>query len=472
VPPVRAKDTYSSARIDLRKDSPWPRKPKEPIPLPDPARPFEADLPGGVSVRLPLALYADAKHTLPRGGPTEALPPVFRPSGKDRATRLAAVVLAWNAMQHFYPYFDVVETDWPGALRIALARARDDADEAAFLATLRRLVAGLHDGHGYAILTNAPRLFYLPVRWTWVNDQAVVAAVAADAPKGIKPGDLIVKVNGVTVAETIAARLPEMSGAKRRWARRMALGSLVGGPEGSELTLELQTGMDRPRAVTVRRTSPPGRFIALPVEPRPTPVAELNDGIWYVDVGRTNEKEFTDALPRLAKARGLIFDLRGYPNISLTAPLANLTEKVMEGPPAFLPVVLYPDRKWMGFIQGRSLGIEPALPLLRAKAVFLTDARAISAAETFLGIVRQYKLGTILGEPTAGTNGNVRVMGLPGGYEIRFTGIKVLNYDGSQFHGRGIRPDILVRRTRPGVTAGRDEVLEEAVRFLQDPKGR
>jgi hypothetical protein len=470
VPPVRAKDTYSSVRIDLKKESPWPRNPKEQIPIPDPARPFEADLPGGVSVQLPLALYADDARTLPRGGPTEAPPPGFRASAKDQATRLAAVILAWNAMQHFYPYFDVVDTDWSGALRTTLDRAREDADEVAFAATLRRLVAGLHDGHGYAILHGAPPLSFLPLRWTWTDDLPVVTAVGALAPKGIKSGDLIVKVNGRTVAETIAERLPEISGARRRWARRAALGSLAGGPEGSEVTFELQTGTEPPRTVTLRRTLSLDRFILLPGEPRPAPVADLGEGLWYVDVGRATEKEFTDALPRLAKARGLVFDLRGYPRISLTAPLANLTEKHLEGPPVFLPVVLYPDRKSMGFLQGRSVAVDPAEPLLRAKVVFLTDARAVSAAETFLAIVQHYKLGTIIGEPTAGTNGNVRVMGLPGGYEIRFTGIKVLNYDGSQFHGRGIQPDILARRTRPGVTAGRDEVLEEALRFLRGRK--
>jgi hypothetical protein len=470
VPPVGTKDKYSSARIDLKKEAPWPRPPKEKIPLPDPAQPFEADLAGGVSVRLPLALCADADRTLPRGGPTEPLPPDFRPSGKDRATRLAAVILAWNAMQHFYPYFDVVETDWPAALRDALARAREDADEAAFTATLRRLVAGLHDGHGYAILKDTPPSFFLPVRWTWVNEQPIVAAVSAEGSRGIKPGDLIVKIDGRTVPETMAARAPEMSAATKLSARRAAVGSLALGPKDSEITMQLQTGTDQPRMVTLRRTLTPAQFIKLPGEPRPAPVAELKDGIWYVDVTRANEKEFTDALPQLAKARGFVFDLRGYPRISLTAPLSNLTEKAIEGSPLFLPVVLYPDRKWMGFLQGRNLGIEPAQPLLRAKTVFLTDARAISAAETFLVIVQHFKLGTIIGEPTAGTNGNVRVVELPGGYEIRFTGIKVVNYDGSQHHGRGIQPDLLVRRTRQGVAAGRDEVLEEALSFLRGRK--
>ena len=53
---------------------------------------------------------------------------------------------------------------------------------------------------------------------------------------------------------------------------------------------------------------------------------------------------------------------------------------------------------------------------------------------------------------------------LPAGFEIQYTGIKVLNFDGSNFHTRGVVPDIVTRRTLRGVAQGRDEVLERAIR--------
>ena len=60
-------------------------------------------------------------------------------------------------------------------------------------------------------------------------------------------------------------------------------------------------------------------------------------------------------------------------------------------------------------------------------------AGAISYAESTMGIVEYYKLGEILGEATAGTNGNVNPFMLPGGYTITWTGMKVLcTDDGSQ----------------------------------------
>jgi len=84
-----------------------------------------------------------------------------------------------------------------------------------------------------------------------------------------------------------------------------------------------------------------------------------------------------------------------------------------------------------------------------------------------MGIVEHYKLGEIVGEPTAGTNGNINPFTVPGGYSIVFTGMKVLKQDGSQHHGVGIQPTIPVSRTRAGIAAGRDEMLERAIKAVK-----
>jgi hypothetical protein len=117
----------------------------------DPDQIFSADLGAGLSARVPLKLFADATGTLPASADALKSEPAGQEliSGNDRSARLAAVALAWNVFQHFYPYFDVVETDWPHALVTALTTAATDADERAFVDTLSRLLAALHDGHGW-----------------------------------------------------------------------------------------------------------------------------------------------------------------------------------------------------------------------------------------------------------------------------------------------------------------------------------
>ena len=107
--------------------------------------------------------------------------------------------------------------------------------------------------------------------------------------------------------------------------------------------------------------------------------------------------------------------------------------------------------------------VAPQSPRFRAKVAFVTDGRAISYAETYLGIVEHYKLGEIVGSATAGTNGNINPFSLPGGYGVVWTGMKVLKHDGSHHHGVGIQPTVAVARTIAGVAEGKDEVLERAI---------
>ncbi|HLH05897.1 MAG TPA: hypothetical protein VKW78_01530 [Terriglobales bacterium] len=51
---------------------------------------------------------------------------------------------------------------------------------------------------------------------------------------------------------------------------------------------------------------------------------------------------------------------------------------------------------------------------------------------------------------------------------MTWTGMKVLKQDGSLHHGVGIRPTIPVSPTRAGIAAGKDEVLERALREARE----
>src|SRR5262249_51094909 len=127
-------------------------------------------------------------------------------SGNDRATRFAAVALAWNVFHNFYPYFDVVGTDWPGELTKALTTAATDADERAFRTTLLRLVAALHDGHGYVV---NPKVYApthaLPLAWVIAGDKLVITRVTGEAvDAGLKAGDVVLAIGGEPIEQVFA----------------------------------------------------------------------------------------------------------------------------------------------------------------------------------------------------------------------------------------------------------------------------
>ena len=193
-------------------------------------------------------------------------------------------------------------------------------------------------------------------------------------------------------------------------------------------------------------------------------MSEIRPGIFYFDLDRASDKDFEEALPKLASARGVIFDLRGYPKMGPVF-LQHLSDKPLKSARWNIPMLTQPDGRGWDWRKS-SWDLQPKTPRIKGKVAFLTDGGAISYAETCLGIVEAFKLAEIVGEPTAGTNGNVNPVKLPGGYTITWTGMKVLKHDGSQHHGIGILPTVPMKPTQAGLAEGRDEVLEKGVEVV------
>jgi C-terminal processing protease CtpA/Prc len=133
----------------------------------------------------------------------------------------------------------------------------------------------------------------------------------------------------------------------------------------------------------------------------------------------------------------------------------------------FIPINIYPDREKTSW-QASRWTIEPKLPFIKTKFAILTSPSDQSSYETALGFVNYYKLGNLVGDSTAGCNGNVNYLPLIGKYSIRWSGMKVLKHDGSQHHLIGFYPDFPVVRTKEAVLQGKDEYLDKAKEILKE----
>ncbi len=427
--------------------------------------PWRGHLAGGVAALVPLALDFDGAHTLPIATVATPSDPVATLLASDRATRLASVIIAWNIPQHFYPYFDVTGGDWPGELRIALGRAASDDGEEALWHTLRRLYGALHDGHGYVSHMDAPTSHVAPWTWSRVEGELVITRVAPACACDLLAGDVVTSIDGSTVEDVLAQAGEEASAATPQFLDYLVLSNLrVDGPRTMRLEVRRAAAM---HAVDVPFLPAEQVNDALR-EVRPADGAEVAPGVRYFDLDGSSGERFTAALSALASADVVIFDLRGYPAGAIDLALAHTTATRVSTPQWHTPRVPRPDREHMSFTQD-SWDVEPALPHL-PRVIFLTDGRAVSAAETYLGIVEGHDLAEIVGGPTAGTNGNENPFTVPGGYWLWWTGLKVLKHDGSRHHGVGIQPTVPVAPTIAGVAAGRDEVLERAIEVAQAPE--
>lgn len=430
----------------------------------DPKTILKVDLGGGVSAEVPTVLLVANNVTMPKTAePTVPKGVRSTPTGNDRTTRLAAVALGWNVFEHFYPYFDVVKTDWPATLATALTAAATDANERAFLDTLRKMVGSAQDGHGFVSHSSDDRYAQPPILADWVEGKFVVTQVGSGVTSP-RAGDEILQIDGKPVDALWASEESMISGATPQWRRARGRSAMLAGPDGSTVALQVRTGSAAPTTVSLKRA-----LGGAPKEKRPKAIEEIKVGIWYVDLdgGRITMDDYKKVLRDLTSAEGVIFDMRGYPGDVAMDVLRRAASEPITSALWNVPTVTKPDHQDMTFAKSRWPLATPEVPKFRGKVVFITDGRAISYAESVMGIVENYKLGAIVGEPTAGTNGNINPFLLPGGYNVVFTGMKVLKHDGTTHHGVGIKPTVPVSRTIAGIAAGKDEFLEKAIAVVR-----
>jgi C-terminal processing protease CtpA/Prc len=320
------------------------------------------------------------------------------------------------------------------------------------------MVEALGDGHGYVF---HPELTLyggaLGIAVDRIEDAVVVTASVDDR---VRIGDQVVSIDGQPARGWMAAREKLASGSPQ-WKRRRALSALVDGGEGSTVKLALQGADGAQREVTLTR----GKRES-PVHERPgDAVRTLANGIYYVDLDRAPMSDIEPHIGAMAAAPGVIFDLRGYPNANHDI-LRHLLTAPDDRKWMFVAKIIYPDRQRQQGWDPHGWHLLPAKPNIGGTVVFLTDERAISYAESVMGYVAGYNLGEIVGGPTAGANGNVNPIRLPGGFRFSFTGMRVLKHDGSRLPGKGFAPTVPCHRTIAGVRAGRDEILEKAVEII------
>jgi C-terminal processing protease CtpA/Prc len=366
--------------------------------------------------------------------------------------------MLWSAAEYFYPYFGKDRTDWSLAADEAFRRAAQDSGACEFLETLRRLAARLHDGHAYVSHACDSLAFVAPIRWTWIGDELVVRSMAQLAENGPHPGDVILTIDGQPTARRFEEVQATISSATPQWARYWSQYLMSLSRTSTPVRLEYADSAGALRTVVIPRI----RARSFPIESFPDSVREIRPGIFYIDLGRIDDDVFEQMLPRLVSARGIVFDVRLYPRNVSKVVLAHLIDRPVLSPLCLIPILRYPDRvgaEW----DSTQWTIDPEPPRIQAPVAFLIDGRAISWAETLLSFVENNHLGMLVGEPTAGADGNVASFMLPGGYEARFSGMRVLKPDGSPLHGIGILPTVPVSPTRSAFAEGRDRLLEEAI---------
>jgi carboxyl-terminal processing protease len=269
-----------------------------------------------------------------------------------------------------------------------------------------------------------------------------VSSVLADTPAedaGLRPGDVIVAVDGLDVSGVDVDRAAE----------------LIGGDVGT--TVHLSVVRDGgPVALDVVRAQIPLQDVR---------TRTLDGGVGYVQVLRFAEgtaDQVRDALEDLlasgAREAGVVLDLRGNAGGLAEEAYAAAGLFLDGGPVARISqpghderVVQAPEDSWLG-----------AFPI-----AVLVDAGTASAAEILAGALQDRGRGVLVGIRTYGKGSILAVQEVGIGDEqatIVYTSATFSTPDGHPVEGRGITPDQEVLRGATG-----DPALDRAVELLGAP---
>lgn len=419
------------------------------------------------------------------GAPATRLSAVYDTAEK----RLGTMQYVWQLVADRFhdPYFNGV--DWTRIreqYRPAIVGARSDAE---FYRAMKRMVRELGDSHTVVLTPqeSAERRRYA-ARQTGatlgiVESRVAVMSVLPASPAaraGIRPGDIVVEMNGVRLDDAFFEQAGAMSGdvvdvgamavprdaAEADTFRRMrAVRRLV--------ATAMEADVPSFTATLLRDPGEPPYRVELPLEeltvtPR-VQLADLGDGIKLLKLTRfANEVrgELRRAVEQLADARGVILDLRGNSGGQYYL-FTWLAGQFMPGPREAMQSL---RRTGDGGSQRRSaVVLRPDGDPITAPLVILTDRRTASASELTATALVELRDAATVGESTCGCVVAVRTeYTLPDGGGFRLSETAFVSSRGRRMEGQPLQPTRLVFPTLADLRAGHDPVLEAGRRMLLD----
>lgn len=384
--------------------------------------------------------------------PTMTYPPV--------EYRLLAAFRLWNVIEHFYPH---KPEDWTETLRRMLPAFLAASNAREYALAVAEMAAALDDSHTYVAGTVFTDQIigagYAPVTLALIDGQFVITAVK-DPAVALRPGDVITAIDGEDPRVRYERMARYVSASTPQSKRYKTLAVLLNGPPDTPVTLRVG---DREVRVPRRRED----FTTLYHRERTGEIVKLLPGnIGYVDLDRLTFPMIDSMFEQLKDTRAIIFDMRGYPLDTVWFIAPRLTDEPVRAALLETPLVGFEAEEEAAAALFQM--IRPAAPdrIYRGQTVMLMDERSQSQAE-HTGLYLRAANGTrFIGSATAGADGELDTVVLPGRITVGFTGQSVHHPDGRPLQRVGLLPDIEVKPTLAGIRAERDEVLEHAIRSL------
>ena len=385
----------------------------------------------------------------------------------DQGYQLLSLFRYWNMIQYYFPYKNLIEEDWKVVLEEFIPKFATAKDKTAYTLATLEIIARIHDTH--ANIWNSPELlnYYgqrvAAAQIAFIGDQAVVKDYypISEAEPELLRGDVITEINGKKVSEIIRARLKFLPASNYPTQLRNLSHSLL---KSDDETMSIKFLRDGKIETKVLKTYA-AKDIREPENQNSNYFKMLNPEIAYFDMGSINSNNFNEVFSKIKTTKGLVIDLRNYPSEFVVFKLGKFLK------PNFTPFVKFTNTT--NTIPGQfkftsPMGVPGSSNYYQGKIAILINENTQSQAEYTTMAFRTAPNSKVFGSTTAGADGNVSYITLPGGISTSISGIGVYYPDGKETQRVGILPDVEVKQTIQGIKEGNDEVLDQALKWINE----
>jgi carboxyl-terminal processing protease len=367
-----------------------------------------------------------------------------------------------------YAYFDRKQTDWPAVAQLYRPRAQAVSSRSEFVRLLEAVLDELYDNHT-GLNTNLPSSQRLVPTgadlWAeWQSDRAIVTEVRrgfSAEQAGLRAGMQIVAIDGVPVADAVAARLPKSLRQISTEARNWALRALLAGTHDRQRIISAQSADSRAYDYALDLRSQ--RQVDDDHREPQVQSRWLSNGIGYIAINDLRDDStvgrFDAALARLRHSRALVLDLRNIPGGGSTEIAEPILGRLIHRDLAYQQVVPMHDAAYLKRAAARGPWTYDA-PL-----VVLVGHWTASMAEGMAIGLDGMKRGVIVGTPMAALNGGVFQLPLPNSdIGVNYVGERLNHINGSprELYLPTVPVDLSAARWR----TVRDPVLQAGLNYL------